>query len=128
MPIRPPYYRLPAAALENVHLTRAALIVLAVIIDQSDFGPPELTIEEIAELAEVAPRTVRDCLTQLKAAGLLEVQRTGRASRYEVREILPPKRRARQQQPAQRQSKTSSIDMSLVDQIMKGDYGHVGTN
>ena len=120
---RPPYYRLPAAALENVHLTRAALIVLAVLIDQSDFGAPELTKDEIAELAECSRTTVTDSLRQLKQAGLIRIQRTGRASIYNIVEILPPKRRRQQSQ-----NQNSSIDMSIVDRIMQGgDYNNVDT-
>ena len=125
MATRPPYYRLPAAALEDVRLTRAALIVLAVIIDQSDYGEPELTVQELADLAEVAPRTVRDCLKQLRAAGLIRITRTGRASRYTVAEILPPKRRYQQSQSGKRQSKSTSIPPELLDQLMnrtKGEY------
>ena len=121
---KPPYYRLPAAALEDVHLTRAALIVLAVLIDQSDFGPPELTIGEIAEAAGCSRTTVKDSVRQLREAGLIDTERTGRASRYTVREILPPKRRQQPQATPQRrqqpQQRPSSIDMQVVEEIMRG--------
>ena len=118
---KPQYYRLPAAALENVKLTRSALILLAVLIDQSDFGAPELTVDELAELANVAPRTVRDALRQLSAAELIEIERTGRASKYSVREILPPKQRRPQQRQKQRGSlQNASIDLAELETLMSG--------
>lgn len=119
---KPQYYRLPAAALEDIKLTRSALIVLAVLIDQSDFGAPELTVDELAELANVAPRTVRDALRQLAAAELIAVERTGRASRYTVREILPAKQRRPQQRQTKRSSKleNASIDLAELDALLTG--------
>lgn len=120
---KPPYYRLPAAALEDVRLTRSALIVLAVLIDQSDFGPPELTHDELADAAGCSRSTVKDALRQLIAADLVTAERTGRASRYTVRDILPPKRRGQpQQRQKQPQQRPSSIDMAAVEAIMRGGY------
>jgi predicted ArsR family transcriptional regulator len=116
---KPAYYRLPAAALENIRLTRSALIVLAVLIDQSDYGAPELTIDELAELAGIAPRSVRRSLHELAAAELIEVTHTGRASRYNVREILPPKqRRPQQQQRCQKRSSSSRLENASIDPAM----------
>ena len=118
---KPQYYRLPAAALEDIRLTRSALIVLAVLIDQSDYGAPELTIDELAELAGIAPRSVRRSLHELAAAELIEITHTGRASRFTVREILPPKQR-RPQQRCQKRSRleNQSIDPAELDALMGG--------
>lgn len=114
------WYRLPAAALEDVKLTRSALLLLAVLIDQSDYGAAELTIAELCELAGIKATACKDALRQLAAAELIEIERTGRASRYTVREILPAKQRRPQRRQAARKLENASMDIADLEALMNG--------
>lgn len=119
--MKPLYYRLPAAALENVKLTRSALILLAVLIDASDYGPPEITIDDLCAAAGIGRTTCKDALRQLVGAGLLRIERTGRGSIYFVGDVLPPKQRKppRDQQKKQPDSQSSSIPPEMLRELMK---------
>ena len=115
---KPQWYRLPAAALEDIKLTRSALLLLAVLIDQSDYGAAELTIPELCNLAGIGATACKDALRQLRGADLIEIERTGRASRYTVREILPPKQRRPLKQRSRSRNENSSIDPELLESLM----------
>lgn len=115
---KPLYYRLPAAAIEDQSLTRAALCVLAVIIDATEYRPgDELLLRDIAAAAGCCDRTARQAIADLITAGLLTVRRTGRGSIYEPKRILPELRRSSRIRGAQ---KESSIPAEELEKIMGG--------
>ena len=115
---KPLYYRLPAAAIENQSLSRAALCVLAVIIDATEYSPGcELLLRDIAAAAGCCDRTARQAITDLIAAELLTVRRTGRGSIYTPARILPELRRSSRARSPQG---SGSIPPETLDKIMGG--------
>lgn len=115
---KPLYYRLPAAAIEDQRLSRAALCVLAVIIDAHEYRPEgELLLRDIAAAAGCCDRTARQAVADLIAAELLTVRRTGRGSIYTPARILPELRRSSRNRAPE---KAGSIPPEELEKIMGG--------
>ena len=91
------WVRLPLEVLKMVGLTRTDAIVLSLIIDRCVDAPDRSAAISAAWLADSsgasARQICRSCAA-LESLGLIERQRTGRATRYTLRdgvELLPPK-------------------------------------
>ena len=112
----PPWVRLPLDLLKREDLSKSAVTVIAILIDR-DRGSHQIEISqrELAAEAGATDRTIRNAIKELQAAELLTVKHTGRASVYDIAQILPPKRRNKK--PISCQS--SSIDMNDVANLFE---------
>lgn len=114
------WVRLPLRLLEDERLQRSDLIICALLLDRCDLSPElSLTVDQIAQLSQLSPRTVRRSLQRLSDCGYIGITRTGRAHRISVLEILPPKRRSgkRAGEPAlsKREQEEMNDYLSLVN-------------
>lgn len=89
------FVRLPVEAIQDTRLSRAALTVLAIVLDRCDErGECRISHDRIAAAAGVSERTVRRAIESLEVCEYLEVVREqGKPSKYVQRDVLPPKRR-----------------------------------
>ena len=75
------FVRVPVSVLMNKQLTRSSVLLYAILIDYADrFGVIVATIDQLAARTRLSAATVRRSERQLVDAGLLNVERTGRAS------------------------------------------------
>ena len=75
------FVRVPVSILLDKRLTRSSVLLYAVLLDKANqYGMSNCTIGELAVESGLSPHTVRRSERQLVDAGLLEIERTGRAS------------------------------------------------
>lgn len=89
------WIRLPIDLLRT-ELNKSAILVLAFLIDKDNGNHKiAITVGDIARLLQVSSRTVTSAIAELRRTGYItDTERTGRASVYTIKEILPPKRRS----------------------------------
>lgn len=88
------WIRLPMDLLKS-ELRKSSILVLAVLID-IDVETVEITCKRLSELTGLSLRAVKYATAELAEKGYIErIERTGRASRYYLKNVLPPKRRGR---------------------------------
>lgn len=91
------WVRLPLEVLRMVGLTKTDAVVLSLIIDRCIDSPDRsaaISAAWLADSSRASARQICRSCAALESLGLIERQRTGRATRYTLRdgvELLPPK-------------------------------------
>lgn len=89
------WVRLPLCLLADERLTRADIIIVAILIDKTDAkGFVKISLEKLAKLSGVSKKTVQRATQRLQDYGYIYWDRTGRESIYQMcKQLIPHKQR-----------------------------------
>lgn len=89
------WVRLPLCLLADERLTRADIIIVAILIDKTDSkGYVKLSLEKLAKISGVSKKTAQRATQRLQEYGYIYWDRTGRESIYQMcKQLIPRKHR-----------------------------------
>lgn len=121
------YIRLPLDALLDARLHKSSVTVLAMIIDKSDSGCCNMSVEQLAERTAMGIRTVSRAIKELEDTGYITVlRRAGERNKYIHNDVLPKKKGRSQSAPDGSEYNKEDVDKLLEQWADMGVLERIG--